>query len=813
MKKFIIAEKPSVAADLAKALGKFKKFDDRYEGEECLISWAIGHLVELFMPEDFDASLKRWSLKTLPIIPEKFKTKPIEKVKKRFNELKRLMQRDDVDLLINGCDAGREGELIFTYIYELVKCKKPFMRLWLSSMTEQGIRAAFEHLRNGDEMQNLQDAAKCRSEADWLIGINGTRALTTKMFSAISKQVATVGRVQTPTLAMIVNRDFEISNFKPTKFWKISGTFSLAEGDYDGVLQKSQKVDASNPHDRSDRLWTEEEARGILDAIGDEKKASVCDQKRRSRQSAPRLYDLTTLQREANMRHGMPANMTLQIAQSLYEKHKCITYPRTDSRALTEDYAPTCHKILAAVCDENKIFAQRVIEKNAIDGKNRKIFNNKQVTDHFAIIPTQQPPKNLTEVEGKIFSMILKRFICVFYPDAEFDITTRTSTVRDCTFKTEGKVMAVAGWMEVYGKGNLEKEETLPALAKADGTPPQANVVAIKMIEDETRPPPAYNESTLLSAMEGAGKLLDDEELADAMKERGLGTPATRAQIIEHLLALKYIVRDSKNLKATAKAEDLLNFLKAAKIETLSSPAMTGEWEYKLRQMENGMFTRKSFMDEISELTATIVDKTKNFAEDAETAKETTIISPTDGKPMVEGLRSYRSKDGTLAIQKVLGGRRISEEEIRELLANGKIGPLNGFKSKTGADFSATLVLDDAFKVNFVFEKSATDGEPVRQFSQEEIDGFEIIGKCPFDDADIVLTDNAYICKNYFLKKCKLRVAKKMLDRDITVEQMQKLLLHRKTDLLEGFRSKRTGKLFSARLILQKEGKIKFEFK
>ncbi|MDR1401744.1 MAG: DNA topoisomerase 3 [Puniceicoccales bacterium] len=810
MKKFVISEKPSVAADLSKVLGQFKKFDDRYENNEYVISWAVGHLVELFMPEDFDTSLKRWALKTLPIIPEKFKTKPIEKVKKRFNELKKLMQRDDIDLLINGCDAGREGELIFTYIYELVKSKKPFKRLWLSSMTAQGIGDAFKNLRSSDEMQNLQDAAKCRSEADWLIGINGTRAITTKMFSIISKQVATVGRVQTPTLAMIVNRDHEINNFKPAKYWKISGKFAISEGKYDGILQKSQKL-SDNPHDRSDRLWANEEALKIIEAIKDHKIATVSEQKKRIKQSSPRLYDLTTLQREANTRYNMPANMTLQVAQSLYEKHKCITYPRTDSRALTEDYVDTCYKILAAVNNEDRIFAQRVIEAKAVHGGNKKIFNNKQISDHFAIIPTPQPPKNLTEVEAKIFSMILKRFICVFYPDAEFDTTTRMSTVQGYSFKTEGKILAVAGWMEVYGKGNAQ-EETLPALTTADGTPPQAEVLEVEIIEDETRPPASYNEATLLSSMEGAGKLLDDEDLADAMKERGLGTPATRAQIIEHLLALKYLVRDNKNLKATVKAEDLLNFLKAAKIETLSSPAMTGEWEYKLRQMENGTFSRKNFMKEISDLTIAIVDKTKNFVEGSDTTKETTIISPTDGKPLMEGLRSYRSNDGKLTIQKIIGGKKLSEEEIQELLINKKIGPLSGFKSRTGSDFSATLVLDDSFRINFVFEKSAAEGE-IKPLSKEEIDGLEVIGKCPFDGADVVAADGAYICKNYFNKKCKLRISKKMLDKDISLEQMQKLLIGKKTDLLEGFRSKRTGKLFSARLVLQNDGKIRFEFK
>jgi DNA topoisomerase-3 len=765
------------------------------------------------MPEDIDASLKRWSLNTLPIIPEKFKTKPIEKVKKRFNELKRIIQREDIDLLINGCDAGREGELIFTYIYELAKCKKPFLRLWLSSMTALGIRDAFEHLKSSEEMQSLQDAAKCRSEADWLIGINGTRAITTKMFSMASRQVATVGRVQTPTLAMIVNRDFEINNFKPTKFWKIVGTFEIHEGQYNGVFQKKQKLDDKNPHDRIDRLWSEEEALEIFENIKSETVATVSDQKKRSRQAAPRLYDLTTLQREANSRYNMPANMTLRIAQSLYEKHKCITYPRTDSRALTEDYVDTCYKILDGIIDEHRIFAQRVVENKMIDGRNKKIFNNKQVSDHFAIIPTPQHPKNLADEEWKIFHMILKRFICVFYPDAEFDVTVRITTVKDCAFRTEGKILSVPGWLEVYGKIEAEQEGTLPMLTVHDGNPPSAQVVEIKTIGDATRPPAPYNEATLLAAMEGAGKLLDDEELAEAMKERGLGTPATRAQIIEHLLALKYIVREKKDLRSTAKAEDLLEFLKAAKIETLSSPALTGEWEYKLRQMENGTFSRDSFMEEISVLTATIVDKTKNFVEGTDVTRETTIISPTDNRPLIEGLRSYRSQDGILTIQKVVGGRRLSEAEILELVTMKKIGPLSGFQSKTGAKFSATLVLSDANKLTFVFENSKSEFAEENPMSKEEINNLEVVGKCPFDGADVVMSDSAYICKKYFDKKCKLRVSRKMLDKNVPVDQMKKLLEEGKTDLMGGFKSKRTGKLFTARLVLQKGGKIKFEFK
>jgi DNA topoisomerase-3 len=606
----------------------------------------------------------------------------------------------------------------------------------------------------------------------------------------------------------------EIADFKPAKFWKIFGTFAVRGGNYEGVWQKTQKLDGTNPHDRSDRLWTEEAATAVLAEIGDEKIASVVDQKKRSRQTAPRLYDLTSLQREANARHGMPASMTLQIAQALYEKHKCITYPRTDSRALTEDYGETCYKILEAVGDEHRIFARRIIENKAVDGKNRKIFNNKQVSDHFAIVPTQQFPKNLSDAEWKIYHMVLKRFLCVFFPDAEFDVTTRTSTVRDHAFRTEGKVLAVPGWLEVYGKGDGEQGATLPAIGADDGDPPRAKVVEIKSVGDETRPPAPYNEATLLAAMEGAGKLLDDEELAEAMKERGLGTPATRAQIIEHLLALKYLERDGKNLKSTAKAEELFNFLRAIDISTLSSPAMTGEWECKLRQMENGTFARRTFMAEIADLTTAIVEKTKNFTEDKEMAQEVEIISPTDGKPLLEGLRNYRSADGKFSIMKVMAGRKLSLDEVATLLTDKSVGPLDGFRSRAGADFSATLVLDDDFKVTFSFANDQrTEGGVTKPLSQEEIDALEVIGKCPLDGADIVITDGAYVCKQYFAKKCRLRIAKKVLERDIDREQFQKMLTDGKTDLLEGFKSKRTGKLFSARLLLQKDGKIRFQFK
>lgn len=797
-----------MAADISKVLGKLTKSETCYENDQYVVSWALGHLVGLFMPEDIDPKLKTWSISTLPIIPKKFGIKPIEKTKKRFNELKRLIKREDVEELINACDAGREGELIFTYIYDAVKCKKPFKRLWLSSMTASGIKEAFSALKNSEDMQNLQDAAKCRSEADWLIGINCTRAITRRMFSARAKQIATVGRVQTPTLAMIVKRDNEIANFVPVKYWRIVGQFGLHDGQYQGVFQRSDKLNAKDPNDRIDRIWDKKFADELLTAISAEKSAIVTDKKKRTTQSAPRLYDLTTLQREANSRYSLPAGKTLNIAQSLYERHKCLTYPRTDSRALTEDYGPTCYQILGMIGGENERFAKHVIDNKLVNTANKKIFNNKQVTDHFAIIPTAHPPKSLSEDEGKIYNMVVKRFIAVFYPDAEFDVTTRTSVVKDdYVFKTEGKVLVSPGWMEVYGKAGAQ-DSTLPAISAQDGEPAHASVLEVSAHEEETRPAAPYNEATLLAAMEGAGKLLEDDDLAAAMKERGLGTPATRAQIIEHLLNLHYIERDKRDLHSTGKAEDLMSFLKMLNIETLADPVLTGDWEYKLRQMEGGEFARETFMTDIEDLTKRLIKKVQDYDESSFPLAESSIISPIDGKPLLESFRAYKTADSAISVPKSLCGRKFSAEEIVDLLKNKRIGPLEGFQSKRGLGFSANVIIKDDNTVGFEFTS-----EPAVKASEEEIESYEEVCKCPLCGAPVLSSPDAYICKSYFDKKCNFRVAKRMLEREIPVEQLLKLANDKSTDMLEGFKSKRTGKLFNAKLVLRSGGKIGFVFK
>lgn len=828
MKKLVIAEKPSVASDIARTLGKAKKHDDYYENDDYVISSAVGHLIELPMPADIDKKYARWSLSNLPILPEKFELKPIEKTKKKFQELKKLMGRKDIDGVINACDAGREGELIFTYIYEVAKCKLPRERLWLSSMTPDAIREAFGHLRKQSEMESLQDAARCRSESDWIVGMNATRAVTTRMYGAKNKALVSVGRVQTPTLAMIVEREHEIANFKPKSFWKIIGEFDIENGSYKGTYQRPDFKKGKDAGDAADRIWDEQQAREILEQVKAIGIAEVSEKKTQSKQAAPKLYDLTTLQREANNRFSFSAARTLSIAQDLYQKHKMITYPRTDSRALPEDYRGVCERTMGMLEGKYGIFGAKAVSEGYIKKATKRIFNNAQISDHFAIIPTGQTSAKLSEDELKIYDMIARRFIAAFYPDALFDVTTRISKLGEHAFKTEGKILKSEGWLEVYEKGFAKAEQkaeegeaqTLPAL-KSEDEKAKLKDAAIK--QDATKPPARFTEATLLSAMEGAGKLIDDEELAEAMKERGLGTPATRAQIIDTLIAHKFVERDKRELLPTNKAENLITFLKALGVEELTSPAMTGEWEYRLRLIEKNELTRKEFMGGISDMATKIVDKAKAFVEtDAET-KETDIISPSDGQTMLESFRSYRSKDGKIVIYKTMGNRKMSEDEVRELLEKRIVGPLDGFKSKIGKPYSAFLKLDDDWKVKFQFGTSASHPAEGGESKKAELDltGAKVISKCPKAalgycdcNGDMLETTSQYVCSNIAdkSKNCNFKIWRNMLSHAIKPEEVQSLAQSGKTPLIEDFVSKRTGKKFSAYLIMKENGEIGFEF-
>ncbi len=814
MKSLVVAEKPSVAQDLARALGRVPKNGDVYENDDFVIAAAVGHLVELEMPEDIDKKkYGYWRLETLPIIPESFGLKPIKASEDRLKILKKQLKRKDIDQVINACDAGREGELIFTYIYQLAKAKLPVKRAWMQTMTPEGIRTAFENLRDGDQMSGLADAARCRSESDWLIGINGTRALTKRMFGSRAGNVASVGRVQTPTLALLVARELEIRNFKPKNFWRVTATFSVGAGHYEGVYQRPDYKKSDDHLDKIDRLWDAATAEAIVAACAGQPPAVVTEEKKATTQIAPRLYDLTTLQREANNRFGISARRTLQIAQALYEKHKMITYPRTDSRALPEDYIPTCQETLRKLDGDLGDHASTVLNSGWVR-PNKRIFNNAGISDHFAIIPTTADPRKLDDLEAKVYDMIARRFVAAFFPVAKFDVTTRTSTVASShAFKTEGKVLTEAGWLAVYGRDAADsavanpgasKDKTLPAVAAGES----ATTVEAILHAEQTKPPARYTEATLLSAMETAGKLVDSEELAEAMKERGLGTPATRADTIDGLIRQKYVEREQRELVPTAKSEQLLEFVAAVKADILAKPDMTGDWEYKLRQMEFGRYNRDQFMAEIVEVTKGIVDRTKNFNEEEDgDVRETDIVSPSDGKPLLETLRTYRSQDGNITVYKVTSGRRLEEAEIRELVTAGEIGPIDGFVSaRTGKHFPAKLKLVDngepgKKKVELDFGQKEEDLGSLDPFWTDPKTGQEL---CE-DATNFVLRE-----KDGEEWKRVFRVGRIMCQKEVTRDQAIQMVETGKTELIKGFISKR-GRPFDAHL-LKAGNRVRWEF-
>lgn len=826
-KTLIIAEKPSVAQDLARVLGRVKKQGDYYENDEWIIASAVGHLVELFMPEDIDKKAYGfWRLGALPIIPDKFQLKPIDdkRSRERLDGLKKLLKRKDVGEVWNACDAGREGELIFTYIYELAKCKKPFRRIWMQSMTPDAIRTAFANPRDPEQMAGLADAARSRSEADWLIGINGTRAITKRMFGR-SKGVATVGRVQTPTLSIVYERELAIRNFKTRPYWRIQGEFAVLAGTYPGLLQRPEPVDKKDSDDKPDRFWKEADANAALALLEKARFASASEEKKRTRQSSPRLYDLTSLQREANGRYGLPAGRTLQLAQALYEKHKVLTYPRTDSRALPEDYISTVKDTLRKTEGAMAEHAQRVLQNDWVK-PSKRIFNNAQISDHFAIIPTGEVPNKLTADEEKIFDMVQRRFIAVFHPPSEFDVTTRTTRIEEFRFLSEGKVLIKEGWLAVYGKA--QKAADLPPLQAEDKQPgwlngitptPQlaaesthfAQPTAIHLQEDSTKPPPHFTEATLLTAMETAGKLVDDEDLADAMKEKGLGTPATRASIIDHLLREKYLEREGRSLLTTTKAENLFEFLSAIQADVLTQPDLTGEWEYKLKQVEESRLSRKDFISGITELTRSIVDRTRNFEESKEDAPLSSIISPSDNQPMRELLRAYESQDGVFTVYKTIGNRRMQPDEIQKLLNERSVGPIDGFRSKAGKPFSAILRLDPMNKVSFDF---GSDEDSPGEDENLNLSELPVVGVWKETGEKVYATPRAYACGANLRNEPgdTFRISRTMLGKTLPEEEISRILEDGKTGLIKGFKSKRTGRLFDAFLVLKPKGKIGFEF-
>jgi DNA topoisomerase-3 len=811
-KALIIAEKPSVALDISRALGGFTRQGDFFESDEYVLSSSVGHLLSLIAPND--PVKGKWSFTHLPVIPPEFGLNPTDKRSaERLKLLVKLIKRKDVDRLINACDAGREGELIFRYIEQYAGTKKPVTRLWLQSMTRDAIREAFNNLRSDESLKPLEQAARSRAEADWLVGINGTRAMTAFNSKDGGFFKTTVGRVQTPTLAIVAEREAKIKEFVSRDYWEVRATFVAAAGLYEGKwFDPKFKKDPKDPEQRDSRLWGETAAKTIVAACRDQP-GRVSEESKPTTQLSPLLFDLTSLQREANSRFGFSAKATLSLAQSLYERHKALTYPRTDSRYLPEDYINTVKDTLEALAQgEGSVapplapHAKKILSQGWVK-LNKRVFDNKKVSDHFAIIPTLQVPKELSEAEAKLYDLVVKRFMAIFFPAAEYRVTTRITEVQAHHFRTEGKVLVSSGWLAVYGRASQEDDATLVPVQ------PDENVRTedIEPVALATKPPARYSEATLLSAMEGAGKLVDDEELREAMSERGLGTPATRAAIIEGLLNEGYLRREGRELVPTAKARQLMTLLNGLDVKELTSPELTGEWEHKLKQIEQGALARQAFMREIAQMTQVIVKRAKEYDRDTIPGDFTTLQTPCPkcGAIVKENYRRYACTKCDFSISKHPGGRTFEPAEVEKLLADREIGPMQGFISKMGRPFAAILRIDDEHKLAFDFgQRDDENAEPV------DFSSATPLGQCPKCSARVFEHGMNYLCEKSVgpEKSCDFRTGKVILQQEVSPEQVIKLLQTGKTDLLDSFVSSRTNRKFKAYLSVGEGGKVGFEF-
>ncbi|MGZ6694251.1 MAG: DNA topoisomerase 3 [Solirubrobacteraceae bacterium] len=707
-KTLVIAEKPSVGQDLARVLpGPFEKHTGAgerttrwLEGPEHVITWAVGHLVQLAEPDEYDDKYKKWRMADLPIVPRSFRlVVRDERSQKQMSVVSKLLKRDDVDLVVNACDAGREGELIFAYLFEKAKASKPVKRLWLSSMTNQAMREALEHLRDGSEMEKLEEAARSRSEADWIVGMNATRAATIRLRSSFDGAVS-LGRVQTPTLAIIARREEEIRAFVPEKYWLVDATFE-AEGDrrYEGRFHAGTKP----------RLASEAEAAAIVEAVrGGRGTITKLDTTRR-KERAPLLYDLTSLQREANTRFGFSARRTLAAAQRCYEEHKALTYPRTSSRYLTSDMVEEI-KPTAGHVGAHAEYAKGAEYVTSLDllplGR---VVDDAKVGDHHAIIPTNTAHDlaKMSADDRRIYDLVARRFLAVFHPEAEFENTRVETTVAEHVFRTRGKVLLVPGWRGVYGErvggDDLEgasdedegRDQTLPKLEKGE----EVDTREVGFEEKETKPPRRYSDASLLGAMETAGKLVDDDELREAMKDSGIGTPATRAAIIERLIDVGYVERDGRSLVATEKGRNVIRLLDE---HPLTSPALTGDWERRLARIEHGEEQRKRFMADIAKFAGETVGVLDTTLKDVRIPRANLGPCPVCGHDIVENRKGYscwsREDPGCgFVIWKSKTGKQLPGAVARELIQTGRTEkPVTGFKGRSGKSFRARLALEQS---------------------------------------------------------------------------------------------------------------------
>jgi DNA topoisomerase-3 len=700
-KTLVIAEKPSVGRDLARVLpGAFQNHDGYLETDDHVMTWAVGHLVQLAEPDEYDAKFKKWRMADLPIVPDRFKlVVRDERSKKQMSVITRLLKRDDVDRVVNACDAGREGELIFAWTYEKANACLPVERLWLSSMTTAAIKSAFGDLRPRDDFERLEQAARSRSEADWIVGMNATRAATIRLRASFDGAVS-LGRVQTPTLALIARREEEIRAFKPEAYWLVDATFEPTGGDA-GRSYAGRFHAGAQP-----RLKTAAEAEAIVAAVRDRPGTITKLEKSTKKERAPLLYDLTSLQRDANTRFGFSARRTLAAAQRLYEEHKALTYPRTNSRFLTGDMAGEI-KPTAELVGKRREYARAAAYVTGLDTLPLgRVVNDAKVTDHHAIIPTrtEHPVDRMSDDDRRIYDMVARRFLAVFHPDAGFESTRLETTVVQHVFRTRGRVLVVPGWRGVYGEGFEDRsqgdedeggDQALPKLEQGEPT----RTLDVGAEEKETKPPRRYSDASLLAAMETAGKLVDDDELREAMKDSGIGTPATRAAIIERLIDVGYIERDARSLVCTEKG---LNVIRLLDGHALTSPGMTGDWEHRLGRIELGEETRERFMHDIAEFARGTVVELDAKLKEVRIPRANLGPCPVCGHDIVENRKGFscwsREDPGCgFVIWKSKAGKTLPQAVARELIATGRTArPVTGFKGRSGKSFRARLALQQS---------------------------------------------------------------------------------------------------------------------
>lgn len=847
-KWLIVTEKPSVASDIAKALGGFEKKTEYYESGEYFITWAVGHILEFLEPEELDPKYKRWLLQDLPIIPKEFQYKPKEGQTERLKQIANLAKKSNVQGFINACDAGREGELIFREIFDYCNPNKPFKRLWLQSMTLDSIRKAFGSLKPGKEFDPLADAARCRAESDWLIGINGTRALTKRLKTRNTKGVWSVGRVQTPTLALIVKRELEYFNHRPEVYYTLSAGFSAKTHSYTGVwfdpsFKKTTASDEDQVSDKEkeDRIFSKEKLNLILaDFEKNKHQATAQETRKDSKEIAPQLFDLTMLQREANRKFGISAARTLQAAQRLYEKYKLLTYPRTDSRYLPEDYVGHVNHVLkefyASFPAYSKV-CQKILKAGLLNQD--RIFNDKKISDHFAIVPTgQMPSSKLDGDDARIFDLVLKRFLAAFMPHAIWARVERTTTVGQQSFRTRVSDLQVPGWREVYGL-DTEEESKLPAL---DDKNPDATVKVqvdeIKSEENATKPPPRFSEARLLSLMEHCGKSVADEEIAEALKDKGLGTPATRADVIENLISKEYVQRFAKALKATSKGIRLVDILNRIPIEALSQVELTGEMEFDLHLIEKGKKKRSEFMKNMEKFTKEFIQKSSEFDYENLYAKDPVLGSCPACKTgkISESFWGYtcsnsksKSDPCKYIIWKEKNLRYIDPSLVKDILKQKVIGPFE-FSSPSGALYQEYLTV--SLEKGIVFcdengtpkESSAANAEILEEEMLENtflkvpgrIQVTEVAYFCEFnpqdqEEGEAEKENKKSKTKKKTAKKVVSRMPKVLCGRNISLDEYKSFIVTGETPPIMDFKSKK-GRNFAASLHLKDNGNFEFRF-